>query len=333
MRRSTVTALILASLTAMPVHAGQAAPETGWGGSVDGRWYAGSYAPGGWAAYRAPEAGVELPRYWIEPGFEVRDPARYRLPAAETGRRWLRYYDDAVLVGDDGRVIDARTGIDWNNPAAMKAAPVALFAPAAPMRAIAPAPAPAPASAPVVARAPAAPGATYAPPPARPAAVAAPATVLAEAPPPRPGPVAPPRGYPRPAAAPVRADRGSGGAAIGAGAGAVAGGLIAGRGDRLGGALIGAGVGAVAGLAIDRAEDRGRAPRDDDADYPPWDDDDRAGYRDWRSDEIDLPPSVPPQVQVTGNGCTTRTVEVRPAYVARGWYFPATFETTVTCGG
>jgi Ni/Co efflux regulator RcnB len=70
-----------------------------------------------------------------------------------------------------------------------------------------------------------------------------------------------------------RRDNGLGGAAIGAVAGGVAGNVIAGRGNRLGGTLIGAGVGAAAGYAVDKAEDRRRAPpayRDDHgADYPP----------------------------------------------------------------
>ncbi len=53
-------------------------------------------------------------------------------------------------------------------------------------------------------------------------------------------------------------DNGLGGAAIGGVVGAVAGNVIAGKGDRLAGALIGGGIGAIAGLAIDSADRAGR---------------------------------------------------------------------------
>ena len=32
------------------------------------------------------------------------------------GTRWVRYYDDAVLIDPDGRVIDTRYGIEWDSP-------------------------------------------------------------------------------------------------------------------------------------------------------------------------------------------------------------------------
>lgn len=80
----------------------------------------------------------------------------------------------------------------------------------------------------------------------------------------------PPPGAPAPVAR--ERDRGVGGALIGGAAGAVAGNLIAGRGNRTAGTLLGAGVGAVAGAVIDRAEDRGRRrlpPPPAGAPYPP----------------------------------------------------------------
>ncbi len=55
-------------------------------------------------------------------------------------------------------------------------------------------------------------------------------------------------------------DGGLGGALIGGAVGAVAGGVIAGKGDHLAGALIGGGVGAVAGAAIDAHDNAGRGP-------------------------------------------------------------------------
>ncbi len=85
-----------------------------WGGRVNGRWFAGYHAPGGWTAYRAPVVGWVLPRYWYSPSFYVTDWAAYGLPAPASGRTWTRYYDDAVLVDDGGRVYDHRGGVAWD---------------------------------------------------------------------------------------------------------------------------------------------------------------------------------------------------------------------------
>ncbi len=52
-----------------------------------------------------------------------------------------------------------------------------------------------------------------------------------------------------------RQDNGTGGAALGAVVGGLAGNRIAGRGNRTAGTLIGAGTGAIVGMAVDRAED------------------------------------------------------------------------------
>ncbi|MGK6320954.1 RcnB family protein [Sphingomonas sp. DT-204] len=85
-----------------------------WGGRVNGRWYAGVYAPGGWGAYRRPVRGWVLPRYWFAPTFYVTDFATYGLGAPPHGYNWVRYYDDAVLVDGYGRVQDSVSGIDWD---------------------------------------------------------------------------------------------------------------------------------------------------------------------------------------------------------------------------
>ncbi|WP_336963413.1 RcnB family protein [Sphingobium aquiterrae] len=85
-----------------------------WGPRVDGRWYAGMHAPGGWAAYRRPVAGIILPRYWIQPSYYIGNYATYGLPAPREGYGWSRYYDDAVLTDRYGRVIDSRHDIAWD---------------------------------------------------------------------------------------------------------------------------------------------------------------------------------------------------------------------------
>jgi len=47
-------------------------------------------------------------RYWIN------DPWQYRLPYAPPGTRWVRYYNDAVLVDTwDGEVVDVIYNFFW----------------------------------------------------------------------------------------------------------------------------------------------------------------------------------------------------------------------------
>ncbi|WHO41097.1 RcnB family protein [Sphingobium sp. AP49] len=73
------------------------------------------YAPTGWGyGYRSFSAGVYLSgllygnRYWID------DPYYYRLPPAYGTLRWIRYYDDALLVDvRDGYVVDAIRNFFW----------------------------------------------------------------------------------------------------------------------------------------------------------------------------------------------------------------------------
>ncbi len=89
-------------------------PGPRWGGRVQGRWYGGQYAPGGWAAYRVPIRGAVLPRYWIAPSFHIPDWSTYGLVQPMPGYDWYRYYDDAVLADRAGRVFDHRSDIDWD---------------------------------------------------------------------------------------------------------------------------------------------------------------------------------------------------------------------------
>lgn len=93
------------------------APKHRWGGERDGRWEGGWKAPGGWGAYRRPAQGWSLPRYWWSPEFVVVDYWTYDLDAPSQDDRWVRYYDDAVLVDRHGEVIDWVEGIEWNDGA------------------------------------------------------------------------------------------------------------------------------------------------------------------------------------------------------------------------
>lgn len=88
--------------------------QSRWGSRVDGRWWGGANAPGGWAAYRTPYRGYRLPSYWVSPRFYVTDWRGYGLTQPGGGYNWVRYYDDAVLVDGRGAVHDYRGGLDWD---------------------------------------------------------------------------------------------------------------------------------------------------------------------------------------------------------------------------
>lgn len=85
-----------------------------WGGQIGGRWIGGVQAPGGWNGYRRPWRGFALPSYWIAPSFFIGNFASYGLAPPPDGYRWSRYYDDAVLIDDRGRVYDSVSGIGWD---------------------------------------------------------------------------------------------------------------------------------------------------------------------------------------------------------------------------
>ena len=53
-------------------------------------------------------SGYYSNRYWIN------DPYQYRLPPAYPGTRWVRYYDDVLLVDlYTGQVIDVIHSFFW----------------------------------------------------------------------------------------------------------------------------------------------------------------------------------------------------------------------------
>ncbi|WP_375403082.1 RcnB family protein [uncultured Sphingomonas sp.] len=85
-----------------------------WGRKVDGRWWAAASAPGGYAAYRQPVRGLAVPTYWNAARFQVADWRDYGLDEPPVGYRWVRYYDDAVLLDARGTVFDTRFGVDWD---------------------------------------------------------------------------------------------------------------------------------------------------------------------------------------------------------------------------
>lgn len=85
-----------------------------WGPRSNGRWHAGTRAPGGWSAYRPAARGYVLPSFWINPSFYIGNYASYGFSAPQSGYGWSRYYDDAVLTDRYGRVYDSVRGVDWD---------------------------------------------------------------------------------------------------------------------------------------------------------------------------------------------------------------------------
>lgn len=81
--------------------------HTRWPRDESGRWEAGARAPGGWAGYRPLRHGSYLPHFWNAGSFGIDDFLTFSLAAPPQGYRWVRYYDDAVLVDQHGLVWDS----------------------------------------------------------------------------------------------------------------------------------------------------------------------------------------------------------------------------------
>ncbi len=66
------------------------------------------YAPSGWGyGYRRFSVGVSLSSILFSQNYWIDDPFNYRLPEAYGPYRWVRYYDDALLVDvRSGQVVD-----------------------------------------------------------------------------------------------------------------------------------------------------------------------------------------------------------------------------------
>lgn len=73
------------------------------------------YAPRGWSyGYRRFSLGVILGAPLFAQNYWINDPWEYRLPPAYGPYRWIRYYDDVMLVDvRNGRVIDVIYDFFW----------------------------------------------------------------------------------------------------------------------------------------------------------------------------------------------------------------------------
>ena len=74
----------------------------------------GNYSdPFGWE-YRRPTIGITLYAGYYQPDYWLDDPWQYRLPPVYGPYRWVRYYDDAVLVDIySGRIVDVIRNFFW----------------------------------------------------------------------------------------------------------------------------------------------------------------------------------------------------------------------------
>ncbi|MEO8453836.1 MAG: RcnB family protein [Sphingomicrobium sp.] len=71
------------------------------------------YDPFGWG-YQPYSIGWRLWPSYYSSSFWINDPWQYRLPYAPPGTRWVRYYDDALLVDTyTGEVVDVIRNFFW----------------------------------------------------------------------------------------------------------------------------------------------------------------------------------------------------------------------------
>ena len=70
--------------------------------------------PFGWGYQRYSTGWRMWPNYYRTSSFWLNDPWQYRLPYAPAGTRWVRYYDDAILVDTwSGEVVDVIYNFFW----------------------------------------------------------------------------------------------------------------------------------------------------------------------------------------------------------------------------
>ena len=71
------------------------------------------YDPFGWG-YQPFSIGWRLWPSYYSSNYWINDPYEYRLPYAPAGYRWIRYYDDALLVDTwSGEVVDVIRDFFW----------------------------------------------------------------------------------------------------------------------------------------------------------------------------------------------------------------------------
>jgi hypothetical protein len=65
------------------------------------------------SSYHRPEYGYQIPAEWTAPDHFIADYDSYGLSRPARGFGWSRYYDDAVLTDQWGRIYDWRDDVNW----------------------------------------------------------------------------------------------------------------------------------------------------------------------------------------------------------------------------
>ena len=60
------------------------------------------------------QRGFIVPPMFLGPQFAINNWQNYGFAQPSAGQRWIRYYNDAYLIDGDGRVVDTRSGLDWD---------------------------------------------------------------------------------------------------------------------------------------------------------------------------------------------------------------------------
>ncbi|HEY5721759.1 MAG TPA: RcnB family protein [Allosphingosinicella sp.] len=87
-----------------------------WSGGGNWQGGGGTWHGGGGRHHRFTRInrGGTIPGFWFGPQFHIMNWGMYGFSQPRDDERWVRYYDDAYLIGRDGRVRDGRHDMDWD---------------------------------------------------------------------------------------------------------------------------------------------------------------------------------------------------------------------------
>jgi Ni/Co efflux regulator RcnB len=96
----------VAAAPMMPAQAYAPAPGAGWQGAAP-QWH-------DHGDYHRPVRGWKVPKHYRDGHYAVADWRGWGFGQPGPGMSWIRYYDDALLIDADGRVVDSRMGVNWD---------------------------------------------------------------------------------------------------------------------------------------------------------------------------------------------------------------------------